>query len=137
LHALREALSNPANHVLIAALTGGDDEAGLARDENLLESGVSGYTGATTARGAEHLAAAGFGNFDVALIEAGHAYQQGAGGTAYVVQTGRDSYNLIVENERGAVVTAHRGMTLDDLSGLARNCRWADGTDENNRSDFV
>jgi hypothetical protein len=44
--------------------------------------------------------------------------------TAYVLQTGRDSYNMIIVNDEGAIVTAHRGMTFDDLSGLAQNYRW-------------
>jgi hypothetical protein len=55
---------------------------------------------------------------------AGPSYEQENGGTAYVSQTGPDSYNLIVESENGQVVTAHAGMTLDDLSGLARNYGW-------------
>jgi hypothetical protein len=55
---------------------------------------------------------------------AGPSYEQENGGTAYVSQTGPDSYNLIVESENGQVVTAHAGMNLDDLSGLARNYGW-------------
>jgi hypothetical protein len=86
--------------------------------------GPSGFTGLATAHGAEQLAAAGFDDLDVALIRAGSSYEQEAGGIAYVTQAGPDVYDLIVENDAGAIVTAHSGYTFDDLSGLARNYGW-------------
>lgn len=86
--------------------------------------GVPGFSGMATTHGVEQFAAAGFDDTDVALIRAGSSYEQGVdGATVYVSQSGEDAYNLLIENESGAV-TAHRGMSFDDLNGLARNYDW-------------
>jgi len=82
------------------------------------------YTGPASGHGADQLAEAGFDNISVALIKAGSEYPQQGGGVAYVSQTGPDEYNMIVENDSGSIVTAHSGMTLDELNGLAKNYRW-------------
>jgi hypothetical protein len=87
--------------------------------------GGGGFTGSATAHGAERMAEAGFDDIDVALMRGGSRYEQSDGAFAYVAQAGRNSYNMFVENTKGAVVTAHRGMSFDDLSGLARNFGWS------------
>lgn len=87
--------------------------------------GGGGFTGSATAHGAERIAEAGFDDIDVALIRAGSKYEQSDGAFAYVAQAGKSGYNLIIERADGAVVTAHRGMSLSDLSDLARNYGWS------------
>jgi hypothetical protein len=42
-----------------------------------------------------------------------------------VSSAGRNTYNVIVQNSDGVIVTAHRGMTYDDLAGLAQNYGWS------------
>ena len=87
--------------------------------------GGGGFTGRATGHGAERIAEAGFDDIDAALIRAGTKYEQSDGAFAYVAQAGRDSYNMIIQNADGAVVTAHRGMSFSDLGGLARNYGWS------------
>lgn len=87
--------------------------------------GGGGFTGSAAAHGAERMAEAGFDDIDVALMRGGTRYEQSDGAFAYVAQAGRNSYNMFVENTNGAIVTAHRGMSFDDLSGLARNFGWS------------
>ncbi|MEZ5094658.1 MAG: hypothetical protein R2731_00065 [Nocardioides sp.] len=87
--------------------------------------GGGGFTGSATTHGAERLAEAGFDDIDVAIIRAGRSFEQTDGATAFVSSTGRDSFNMIVQNSDGVIVTAHRGMTYDDLAGLAQNYRWS------------
>lgn len=116
-----EGLCNPLNQIPLI-LIGGLADGGDGGDDFAAEE--SGFTGSTTLHGAEQLQAAGFDNTDMALIKAGNSYEQEDGAIAYVSQTGPNSYNMIVENELGQIVTAHRGMTFKELSGLARNQGW-------------
>lgn len=71
------------------------------------------------------MAEAGFDDIDVAILRGGRAYEQTDGATAFVTSAGRSTYNMIVQNADGAIVTAHRGMSYDDLAGLARNYGWS------------
>ncbi len=87
--------------------------------------GGGGFTGSATTHGAERMAEAGFDNLDVAIIRAGRQFEQTDGATAFVSSAGKDTYNMIIQNSDGAIVTAHRGMTYDDLAGLAQNYGWS------------
>ena len=88
--------------------------------------GGSGFTGATTGHGAKRIVEAGFDDLDVAIIRSGQSYEQATdGATAFISPAGRDLYNLIVQNLDGEIVTAHRGMTFEDLAGLAENFGWS------------
>ena len=37
----------------------------------------------------------------------------------------KDSYNLLIQNADGAIVTAHRGWPLSDVAGMARSNGWS------------
>lgn len=87
--------------------------------------GGGGFTGSATAHGAERIAEAGFDDIDVALIRSGSRYEQSDGAFAYVAQASKNGYNMVIQNADGAIVTAHRGMSFSDLSGLARNYGWS------------
>ena len=86
---------------------------------------LGGFSGNTTAHGAIRIGEAGFDDIDVAIIRAGSKYEQADGAFAYVAQAGKDSYNLIIQNADGAIVTAHRGWPLSDVAGMARSNGWS------------
>ncbi|MCL2848468.1 MAG: DUF6531 domain-containing protein [Micrococcales bacterium] len=88
--------------------------------------GRSPYTGRMTAHGEKRMAEAGFDDVDVALMRgSGRSYEQMDGAMAYVTSAGKGKYNYIVENLEHEIVTAHRGMTAEELAGLARNYGWS------------
>ena len=78
----------------------------------------------TTAHGAEQLAARGFDATTIRMTLAGQTYEQADGATAYVMQTGENSYNVLVRGSQG-IVTGLRGITEREVSNLARNYGWS------------
>ena len=90
------------------------------------ETGSLNFSGKTTQHGAERLEEANMDDAAVAAIKAGGpSYEQPDGAGVYVSQTGPDSFDLLVENAEGAVITAHRAKSAKELDNLKRNYQWS------------
>ena len=55
--------------------------------------------------------------------KAGRILQQGDGARVYIAKAARNSYNVVIEDDRG-VVTAMKGVTRQELDNLTANYGW-------------
>jgi hypothetical protein len=89
-----------------------------------LESLAAARTVKSTTHGTDRVTARTFSAEDYALTKSGEVFKQPDGATVYLKQTVAGRYNVLVENARGAIVTAIKNVRTNKIARLATNHGW-------------
>ncbi|MGH9656695.1 MAG: RHS repeat domain-containing protein, partial [Bryobacteraceae bacterium] len=77
-----------------------------------------------TKHGTRRLAQRRFSPEEIANTKAGEQFEQSDGAIAYVKKMGRNSYNVLVENPDGEIITALKNISRNEVKNLAANYGW-------------